>query len=62
MNQANESAARGNPAAPMNPQALIGMELDAMRVEPAEFVDGIELGGVATFMEEALKSRMTIFL
>lgn len=38
------------------------MAMDVMGVEPAEFVDGIELGGVATFMEEALKSRMTIFL
>jgi Uncharacterized conserved protein len=38
------------------------MAMDVMGVEPSEFVDGIELGGVATFMEEALKSRMTIFL
>jgi peroxiredoxin family protein len=38
------------------------MAMDVMGVEAGEFVDGIELGGVATFMEEALKSRMTIFL
>lgn len=38
------------------------MAMDVMGVEEAEFVEGIELGGVATFMEEALKSRMTIFL
>ena len=38
------------------------MAMDVMGVEAAEFIDGIELGGVATFMEEALKSRMTIFL
>ncbi|MBI1425760.1 MAG: hypothetical protein GC149_20230 [Gammaproteobacteria bacterium] len=38
------------------------MAMDVMGVEASEFIDGIELGGVATFMEEALKSRMTIFL
>jgi len=38
------------------------MAMDVMGVEAAEFIDGIELGGVATFMEEALKSRMTLFL
>lgn len=38
------------------------MAMDVMGVEEEEFIDGIELGGVATFMEEALKSRMTIFL
>ncbi len=38
------------------------MAMDVMGVEEAEFVEGIELGGVATFMEEAIKSRMTIFL
>jgi len=38
------------------------MAMDVMGVAASEFIDGIELGGVATFMEEALKSRMTIFL
>lgn len=35
---------------------------DVMDIDAGDFIDGIELGGVATFMEEALKSRMTIFL
>ena len=38
------------------------MAMDVMGVDAAEFIDGIELGGVATFMEEALTSRATIFL
>lgn len=38
------------------------MAMDVMGVAESEFIDGIELGGVATFMEEALKSRVTLFL
>lgn len=38
------------------------MAMDVMGVDASEFIDGIELGGVATFLEEALKSRMTIFV
>lgn len=38
------------------------MAMDVMGVHADEFVEGIELGGVATFMEEALHARMTIFL
>lgn len=38
------------------------MAMDVMGVDSTEFIDGIELGGVATFMEEALKSRATLFL
>ncbi len=38
------------------------MAIDVMGVDAAEFVDGIELGGVATFMEEALRSRFTLFI
>jgi len=38
------------------------MSMDVMGVESSELIDGVELGGVATFLEESLKSRMTIFL
>ena len=38
------------------------MAMEVMGVDSSEFIEGIELGGVATFMEEALKSRMTIFV
>jgi peroxiredoxin family protein len=38
------------------------MAMDVMGVTPDEFVDGVELGGVATFLEEALKSRSTLFI
>ena len=38
------------------------MAMDVMGVDASEFIDGIELGGVATFMEEALNARATMFL
>ena len=38
------------------------MAMDVMGVEPSELVDGVELGGVATYMEEALNARMTVFI
>lgn len=38
------------------------MAMELMGIQQSDLVDGVELGGVATFMEEALKSRMTLFL
>lgn len=38
------------------------MAMDVMGVTADEFVDGVELGGVATFMSEGLRSRMTVFV
>ena len=38
------------------------MSMDVMGVDPGELIDGIELGGVAAFMEDALNSRMTLFI
>ncbi len=38
------------------------MAMDLMGIGQDDLVEGVELGGVATFMEEALKSRMTLFL
>ena len=38
------------------------MSMDVMGVDAAELIDGIELGGVAAFMEDALNSRMTLFI
>jgi len=38
------------------------MSMDVMGIKESEFIDGVELGGVATFMESALRSRTTVFI
>ncbi|MBF0136804.1 MAG: DsrE/DsrF/DrsH-like family protein [Magnetococcales bacterium] len=38
------------------------MSMDVMGVQADEFIPGVELGGVATFMEVALNARATLFI
>ena len=38
------------------------MSMDAMGVSKAELVDGLEYGGVATYMADAANSRVTLFI
>ena len=38
------------------------MAMDVMGIREDEFIPGVEVGGVATFLEDALKSRVTLFL
>ncbi|MEO5334752.1 MAG: DsrE/DsrF/DrsH-like family protein [Magnetococcus sp. YQC-5] len=38
------------------------MSMDVMGVRAEEFIPGVELGGVATFMEVALNARATLFI
>ena len=38
------------------------MAMDVMGVTAEELIDGVELGGVAAFMEDALNSRVTLFI
>ena len=38
------------------------MSMDAMGVSKAELVDGLEYGGVATYMADAVNSRVTLFI
>jgi len=38
------------------------LAMDMMGTNTDEFIDGVELGGVATFLEKALNARMTLFL
>ena len=38
------------------------MSMDAMGVAQAELVDGLEYGGVAAYMAEAARSRVTLFI
>lgn len=38
------------------------MAMDVMGVDEKEFIDGVEIGGVATFLEDSLKARATLFL
>lgn len=38
------------------------MAMDVMGVDASEFVDGIELGGVATFLDDALRAKTTVFV
>jgi peroxiredoxin family protein len=43
---------------------LIGctMTMDLLGIAESDLIDGIELGGVATFLGEAEKSRTTLFI
>jgi peroxiredoxin family protein len=38
------------------------MSRDVMGITDAELLDGLEFGGVASFLGEALKSRATLFV
>ncbi len=38
------------------------MSMDAMGVTREELVDGLEFGGVAAYMAEAARSRVTLFI
>jgi peroxiredoxin family protein len=38
------------------------MAMDLMGIKQTELIPGVQLGGVATFMDEALNSRLTLFL
>jgi peroxiredoxin family protein len=38
------------------------MSMDAMGVSREELVDGLACGGVATYMAEAARSRVTLFI
>jgi peroxiredoxin family protein len=38
------------------------MSMDVMGVDKAELFDGIELGGVAAFMGEAARARVSLFI
>ena len=38
------------------------MSLDVMGLKPEELIDGIELGGVATFLAESESAGMTLFV
>lgn len=38
------------------------MSRDVLGINPAEMRDGIEIGGVATYLADALESRVTLFI
>jgi peroxiredoxin family protein len=38
------------------------MSMDAMGLSPQELVDGLTFGGVATYMADAVRSRVTLFI
>jgi peroxiredoxin family protein len=38
------------------------MSMDAMGVSREELVDGLDYGGVATYMADAVRSRVTLFV
>jgi peroxiredoxin family protein len=38
------------------------MSMDAMGIEKEELVDGLEYGGVAAYMADAARSRVTLFI
>jgi peroxiredoxin family protein len=38
------------------------MSRDVMGINPAELAEGVECGGVATFLADSLKSRTTLFI
>jgi peroxiredoxin family protein len=38
------------------------MSMDAMGISEEELVDGLEYGGVATYMADAVRSRVTLFI
>jgi peroxiredoxin family protein len=38
------------------------MSMDVMGIQPDELVDGLELGGVATYLGDAADSKVTLFV
>jgi len=38
------------------------MSMDAMGIEKAELIDGLEYGGVAAYMADAANSKVTLFI
>ena len=38
------------------------MTLDLFEMKPSDMIDGVELGGAATYMEEALKADINLFI
>ncbi len=38
------------------------MSMDVMGVTPAELIDGVEYGGVATYLDDAREARITLFV
>jgi peroxiredoxin family protein len=38
------------------------MSMDAMGVAKEELVDGLTYGGVATYMADAVRARVTLFI
>jgi peroxiredoxin family protein len=38
------------------------MSMDAMAVGKDELIDGLEYGGVATYLADAARSRVTLFI
>jgi peroxiredoxin family protein len=38
------------------------MSMDVMGIAPEELVDGLELGGVATYLGDAADSKVTLFV
>ncbi len=38
------------------------MSMDVMGVNKDELIDGVEIGGVATYLEEAEKSNLNLFI
>ncbi len=41
---------------------VCNMSMDVMGIKPEELMDGVEFGGVATFLGAAEKSNMTLFI
>jgi peroxiredoxin family protein len=38
------------------------MSMDVMGIHKEELVDGVEVGGVATFLDDATRSKTTLFI
>ena len=38
------------------------MTMDLLGIAPSDLIDGVELGGVATFLGEAAESTTTLFI
>jgi len=38
------------------------MSMDVMGVDQAELLDGVQIGGVATYLEEAEQSNVNLFI
>jgi peroxiredoxin family protein len=38
------------------------MSMDLLGIQPSELIDGVEMGGVATFLGESRDAGMTLFI